>query len=167
MADPYTLGLTASQINDTLIAAQNSDNAPAAGQSNLVNSNRIYEAIQDVTNYVDSSSITTTTGTAPYYGCRAFASYNGATQVLNNGANISSVTRNSVGNYTFNFNVAMPDANYSLVVGGTFTGVYSSAYIAAYQVTDKSTSSFTLDCNGGGPSGGDTDQTVVDVAIFR
>ena len=46
MADPYTLGLTASQINDTLIAAQNSDNAPAAGQSNLVNSNRVYEAIQ-------------------------------------------------------------------------------------------------------------------------
>ena len=47
MADPYTLGLTASQINDTLIAAQNSDNAPAAGQSNLVNSNRVYEAIQN------------------------------------------------------------------------------------------------------------------------
>lgn len=54
MADPYTLGLTASQINDTLIAAQNSDNVPAAGQSNLVNSNRIYEAIQDVTSYVDA-----------------------------------------------------------------------------------------------------------------
>tara|TARA_R110000796_G_scaffold22098_3_gene64342 strand:- start:5425 stop:5928 length:504 start_codon:yes stop_codon:yes gene_type:complete len=167
MADPYTLGLTASQINDTLIAAQNSDNAPAAGQSNLVNSNRIYEAIQDVTSYVDSSSITTTTGTAPYYGCRAFASYNGATQVLNNGANISSVTRNSVGNYTFNFNVAMPDANYSIVVGGTFSGQTNNAYISAFQTFNKTTSSFQIKTTGSGPSGGLIDQTVVDVAIFR
>ena len=117
--------------------------------------------------YVDSSGITKTTGTAPYYGCRAFASYNGSTQVLNNGANITSVTRNSTANYTFNFDVDMPDVNYSLVVGGTFTGVINSAYIASFQTYSKTTSSFTIKCSGGGPSGGDTDQTVVDVAVFH
>jgi len=75
--------------------------------------------------YVDSNGITQTTGTAPYYGCRAFASYNGVTEVLNNGANISSVVRDSTGTYTFNFDVDMPDVNYSLVVGGTFTGQFN------------------------------------------
>lgn len=122
---------------------------------------------QSIKAYVDNNGITTTTGTAPYYGCRAFASYNGATQVLNNGANITSVTRNSTANYTFNFDVAMPDVNYSIVVGGTFSGVLNSAYIAAYKVTNKSTSSFTIIASGGGPSGGDTDQVIVDVAVFR
>ena len=117
--------------------------------------------------YVDSNSITQTTGTAPYYGCRAFASYNGSTQVLNNGANIASVTRNSTANYTFNFDVDMPDVDYSIVVGGTFTGLFNSAYIAAYQTFSKTTSSFTIKASGSGPSGGDTDQTIVDVAVFR
>lgn len=117
--------------------------------------------------YVDSSSITKTTGTAPYYGCRAFASYNGSTQVLNNGANIASVTRNSTANYTFNFDVDMPDVDYSIVVGGTFTGVLNSAYIAAYQTFSKTTSSFTIKAAGSGPSGDDADQTIVDVAVFR
>lgn len=117
--------------------------------------------------YVDSNGVTKTTGTAPYYGCRAFASYNGATQVLNNGANITSVTRNSTGNYTFNFDVDMPDVNYSIVVGGTFSGVLNSSYIASYQTYSKSTSSFTIKASGGAPGGGDTDQIVVDVAVFR
>ena len=116
---------------------------------------------------VNDSGITQTTGTAPYYGCRAFASYNGSTQVLNNGANIASVTRNSTANYTFNFDVDMPDVDYSIVVGGTFTGVLNSAYIAAYQTFSKTTSSFTIKAVGSGPSGGDTDQTIVDVAVFR
>ena len=122
---------------------------------------------QSIKAYVDSNGITTTTGTAPYYGCRAFASYNGSTQVLNNGANITSVTRNSTANYTFNFDVDMPDVDYSIVVGGTFSGVLNTAYIAAFQTYSKTTSSFTIKASGGGPSGGDTDQTVVDVAVFR
>ena len=117
--------------------------------------------------YVDDSGITQTTGTAPYYGCRAFASYNGSTQALNNGANIASVVRDSTGTYTFNFDVDMPDVNYSLVVGGTFSGTFTVSYISAYQVTNKATSSFTIKASGSGPSGGNTDQTIVDVAVFR
>jgi len=122
--------------------------------------------------YVDgeitSNGITQTTGTAPYYGCRAFASYNGSTQVLNNGANIASVTRNSVGKYTFNFDVDMPDVNYSLVVGGTFFGQVNNAFISAFQTTSKTTSSFQIQAAGGGPSSSTfIDQPTVDVAVFR
>ena len=117
--------------------------------------------------YVDSSSITQTTGTAPYYGCRAFASYNGSTDTLNNGANIASVTKNSTGTYTFNFDVDMPDVNYSLVVGGTFSGQTSNAYISAFQTFSKTTSSFQIKAQGSGPSGGLIDQVIVDVAVFR
>ena len=118
--------------------------------------------------YVDSiNGITQTTGTAPYYGCRAFASYNGSTGTLNNGANIASVTKNSTGTYTFNFDVDMPDVNYSLVVGGTFSGQTSTAYISAFQTFSKTTSSFTIKTTGSGPSGGLIDQPIVDVAVFR
>ena len=48
MADPYTLGLTASQIDTALSRAHNSDNAPAAGSSNLVTSDKIYESDQNI-----------------------------------------------------------------------------------------------------------------------
>jgi len=117
---------------------------------------------------VNDSGITQTTGTAPYYGCRAFASYNGSTQTLNNGANIASVVRNSTGTYTFNFDVDMPDVNYSLVVGGTFYGQVNDAFISAFQTTSKTTSSFQIRAVGGGPSSSTfIDQATVDVAVFR
>lgn len=46
MPDPYTLNLTAAQIDAALQAANDSDQAPAASSTNLVNSGRIYTAIQ-------------------------------------------------------------------------------------------------------------------------
>ena len=122
---------------------------------------------QSIKAYVDDSGITQTTGTAPYYGCRAFASYNGSTQTLNNGSNIASVVKDSTGVYTFNFDVNMPDVNYSVVVGGSCDGLLGSSYISVYQVESKTTSSFKIRAAGGGPSGGDTNQPIVDVAVFR
>jgi hypothetical protein len=118
--------------------------------------------------YVDNSNlITETTGSAPYYGCRAFASYNGITQTLNNGANIVSVTRNSTGDYTFIFDVAMPDTNYSVVTGGTNAGAPGLSYISVPKIITKTTSSFRIRAGGSGPSGGDVDQSILDVAVFR
>ena len=118
--------------------------------------------------YVDNSNlITETTGSAPYYGCRAFASYNGVTQTLNNGANIVSVTKNSTANYTFIFDVAMPDTNYSVVIGCTNVGAPGLSYISVPQVITKTTSSFTIKVAGGGPSGGFIDQSILDVSVFR
>jgi hypothetical protein len=56
------------------------------------------------------------TGSAPIYACRAWISHNSST--LQASGNISSLTRNSVGNYTVAFATAMPDANYAPVYMG-------------------------------------------------
>jgi|14_taG_2_1085336.scaffolds.fasta_scaffold30785_2 hypothetical protein len=69
---------------------------------------------QSVKAYVDDNGITQSTGSAPYYGVRAWARYNGQTNTLEASGNISSVTRNSTGYYTFNFDTPMPSANYAV-----------------------------------------------------
>jgi hypothetical protein len=61
--------------------------------------------------------ITTTTGSAPYYGARAWVNFNGTgTVAIRASSNVSSITDNATGDYTVNFTTAMADANYSVVV---------------------------------------------------
>lgn len=58
---------------------------------------------------------------ATAYGCRAWVNFNGSgTVAIRADGGISSITDNNVGDYTVNFDVAMPDANYS--VAGTAEG---------------------------------------------
>jgi len=63
------------------------------------------------------TEITTTTGSAPYYGARAWVNFDGTTSppTVRASGNVSSVTKNSTGNYTINFTTSMPDANYAMV----------------------------------------------------
>jgi len=56
----------------------------------------------------------TTTGSAPYFGARAWVSFNGYNGTINASGNVTSVTRNGTGDYTINFTTAMPDANYTV-----------------------------------------------------
>jgi len=54
---------------------------------------------------------------ATAYGCRAWVNFNGTTaspSTIRGSGNVTSVTKNSTGNYTVNFTTAMPDANYSI-----------------------------------------------------
>lgn len=51
---------------------------------------------------------------ATAYGVRAWAQNNGGSTVTGSG-NVSSVTDNGTGDYTFNFASAMPDTNYAAV----------------------------------------------------
>ncbi len=72
--------------------------------------------------YVDinTNNITTTSGTAPYYGCRAWAKWNGtsgADPVITASGNVESITRNSAGQYTIVFTTAMPTAHYAITTG--------------------------------------------------
>jgi hypothetical protein len=54
--------------------------------------------------------------TAVAYGCRAWVNFNGTgTVAIRASGNVSSITDNSLGDYTVNFTMAMPDANYSVV----------------------------------------------------
>lgn len=50
---------------------------------------------------------------ATAYGCRAWAQFGGSTGTRNGSGNVSSVTRNTTGDYTVNFASAMPDAYYA------------------------------------------------------
>ena len=53
------------------------------------------------------------------YGCRAWATFNGTTSpaTLNASGGITSMTKNSTGNYTVNFSFTFPDANYAAYFG--------------------------------------------------
>jgi len=55
---------------------------------------------------------------ATAYGCRAYVNFSGATPSIRSSGNVSSVTKNTAGDYTINFTNAMPDVNYTTAFGG-------------------------------------------------
>lgn len=62
-----------------------------------------------------SSVLTTPSGSAPSYLCRAWVSFNGTgTIAINASGNVSSISDIGVGNYVVNFTTAMPDTSYSV-----------------------------------------------------
>lgn len=101
------------------------------------------------------------------YGCRAWVNFNGVTTAtIRASGNVSSVTRNSTGDYTVNFTTAMPDVNYSGVVtaGDGATGASSiNRYGNIGSYATGSCKAFT------GLPGTSTmqDMTYVNIAIFR
>ncbi len=63
---------------------------------------------------IQTKSALNASGIAPIYACRAWANWDGVNNILNASGNISSVTDNGVGDFTFNFTTAMPDINYAV-----------------------------------------------------
>tara|TARA_R110000803_G_scaffold93521_4_gene161034 strand:- start:113 stop:787 length:675 start_codon:yes stop_codon:yes gene_type:complete len=74
---------------------------------------------QSIKAYVDSNGITQTTGTAPYYGCRAWAYYNQVTDTVEASGNIASIVRTATGYSTVTFTEPMPSAFYSIQITGS------------------------------------------------
>jgi len=54
----------------------------------------------------------TASGAAPSYSARAFVNFSGSTGAIRSSGNVSSVTRNSVGDYSINLTTPMPDDKY-------------------------------------------------------
>ena len=79
-------------------------------------------------------------GCAKAWGSYAYVGA-GSSPTLSSAYNISSITRNSLGNYTFAFTNALADANYG-VVGSTNQGATAAA--GAISVTSRSTSNFVM-----------------------
>lgn len=80
----------------------------------------------NVTGNADTATkLSTTTGSAPAYACRAWVNFDGTrdttgavstantNRLIRSSGNVASVLRNGVGDYTVNFATAMTDANYS------------------------------------------------------
>ena len=95
--------------------------------------------------YVDSNGITQTTGSAPYFGCRAFGAFDGTAQTpitpISSG-NIESITRVSTGSFEVTFTTPMPDANYAVVVTGNHHT--SVTYATSDNVGTKQTDKFEI-----------------------
>ncbi len=88
-------------------------------------------------------------GTAPIYGIRAWVNFNatgsnGANQTLRASGNISTVYKNSSGNFTVTFSTAMPDANYAVVYGGGSSTGVSSGNGTTIDVYDEAAGSFKV-----------------------
>ena len=73
---------------------------------------------QSIKAYVDDKSITQTSGSAPYYGARAWVNFEGSASgaTIRASQNVASVTRNAAGNYTVTLTTAMADTNYAVLV---------------------------------------------------
>jgi len=130
------------------------------------NSNTAIPTQQSVKSYVGNNSITKTNGTAPYYGCRAWGTYNGQTNTLKGNGNISSVSRTGTGYYTVYFSTQMTSSNYAVTIGSSADGSFGTAYNSNMRVYDKTTSSFKLEVEGSGPSGGKSNQAEISFAVF-
>jgi len=109
-------------------------------------------------------------GTA--YGCRAWVNFNGTASpgTIRAAGNVSSVTKNSTGNYTVNFTNAMPDANYG--VAGTASGSSSRPQYAVATAWDTAPTASALRVYFGATgsdlqNGANYDSTYVSIAIFR
>lgn len=64
--------------------------------------------------------------------CRAWINMqlaSGATPTIRGSLNISSITRNGVGDYTYNFTTAMPDTNYAHVSTGSYIPGSGASYV--------------------------------------
>jgi exopolysaccharide biosynthesis protein len=78
---------------------------------------------------------------------KAWCAYNGTTQTVSASFNISSVTYNSTGNYTYNFTTAMSDANFSVVAtndqGNSITcAVYTANTTTTTNIANQRSGSF-------------------------
>jgi hypothetical protein len=90
----------------------------------------------NVTGNADTATkFSNTTGSAPAYACRAWVNFDGTrdttgavssantNRLIRSSGNVTSVLRNSTGNYTITFTTAMSDSDYSVTTGnanGTF-----------------------------------------------
>lgn len=109
------------------------------------------------------ASAVNATGSAPFFGCRAWVNFNGTgTVAIRASGNVSSITDNGVGDYTVNFTTAMPDANYASTTG--IRHLAGSAFTIA-EIRPVNSSSVRLTSTNS--SGGALDSEFISVAIFR
>ena len=87
-----------------------------------------------------ATSLTTASGSAPSYSARAWVNFNGTgTVAIRESGNVSSITDNSIGDFTVNFATAMPDANYAVSATGEYSTGNEGEVTVYNQTTPMST----------------------------
>lgn len=109
-------------------------------------------------------------GTAPIYACRAWVNFNGTgTVAIRASGNVSSITDNGVGDYTVNFAIDMPSANYCVSVNMATNSHGHGASVSSTTNTGapitQTTSAISIFATSG--FGNQIDPSHLYVAIFR
>lgn len=99
-------------------------------------------------------------GSAPIYGARAWAVFDGTTAVVAASGNVTGIVRNSAGVYTVTLTTAMSDANYAIVATCTQG---ATGYVAS--VSGMTATTFVIRVFG--QAGTAQDATSVHFSIFR
>lgn len=116
--------------------------------------------IRNIAGSAGNNGQITAPGSASLYACRAWVNFNGTgTVAIRGSGNVTSITDNSVGNYTVNFTTAMIDANYAVV--GTCEGNSAALSILSQAAGNTNIQTRYAATNTV------TDPTFVDVAVFR
>lgn len=104
---------------------------------------------------------------ATAYGCRAWVNFNGTgTVAIRGSGNVTSITDNGTGDYTVNFTNAMPDVNYSVVIGvkeQNSTAINNNGSCSMPHTYATSNVRLASAGNTGSP----LDMVFVNVAVFR
>jgi hypothetical protein len=106
------------------------------------------------------------TGSAPLFACRAWVNFNGTgTVAIRASGNVSSITDNSVGNYTVNFATAMQDVDYCAVSQGGRDGASTNSAVIGPLGALPTTSTFRLASFNSAFNS--VDAAFINLAIFR
>lgn len=107
-----------------------------------------------------------TINSIPSFLCKAWVSFDGsvASPTPSGSGNISSITKNSTGDYIITFQTPMPDANYSIYMSSKQSGANLGSI--GYPVT-KLTNSFRFTFVNSDVSPSARDQSEVNLGIFR
>ena len=107
-------------------------------------------------------TITNTSSVNSSQLCKAWVSWVGSSGSINSSYNVSSVTRNSTGNYTVNFTSSFSNANYAIVFGGNRNNSATDAF--GMNFYSQSTGSVIV--NTSVSANGYTDATAACIACF-
>ena len=167
---------TAHIADDQITSAKIADNAVGADALNVSGSGTAGEALlsdgDGTFSWGSAGGITETTGSAPYYGARAWCDLDGTgTATIDASGNVSSVTDNGTGDFTLNFTTAMPDANYAVSLTSSTYSVNQVRLTNLYNDSARTTSSVRVQgyiIMGGGDTATSTiDYDPVSVIVFR
>ena len=161
------------RVGGKVLATHNSETDEISLDSATNTSNISFDA-----NHAGIKTALNASGDAPIYACRAWVNFDGtnafspnpSTSAIRDSGNVSTVADNGTGDYTVNFETAMPDNDYVVAACGRhWNGVSDYGYNVCIQTTDGDTnvtpSSVRITTHQSNTSL--QDSPVVSVAIFR
>jgi hypothetical protein len=103
---------------------------------------------------ISNGTVSTSSANVIQGSARAWVSYNGTAGTIRTSYNVSSVTKNTTGDYTINFSTAFANANYAATFGARNDGGGSGANYQVLVKIGTTPTTTALNIVGGAPSNG-------------